>query len=57
MLTFTSFPWSVVRENRLGKEGGYLSLPKAQDLPENLPEDKRCDFFFSTGTRGSAFIP
>lgn len=49
MLTFISFPQSRVRENHLGKEGG-CSLPKAQDLPENLPEDEGCDIFLPTRT-------
>lgn len=42
-----------MRENHLGKEEGNPSLPKAQGLPENMPEDKGVSFFFRWNPRPS----
>ena len=46
-----------MRENHLGKEEGNPSLPKAQSLPENMPEDKRCAFLFPLEPEAQPYSP
>ena len=46
-----------MRENHLGKEEGNPSLPKTQGLPENMPEDKRCELLFPLEAKAQPYSP